>query len=55
MVSYSSAPLTGDHMISRVSVDTRLIVTSCGQQGTVGKRRDGEIKEWVRMVLKSPS
>lgn len=34
VVSYSSAPLTGVHMISRVSVETSFIITSCGQQGT---------------------
>lgn len=47
VVSYSSAPLTGDHMISRVSVDTRFILTSCGQQGTGGEegRRNAKMGE----------
>ncbi len=47
VVSYSSAPLTGDHMISRVSVETRFMVTPCGQQGTGGEvgRRNTNIGE----------
>lgn len=47
VVLYSSAPLTDDHMISRVSVETRFMVTSCGQQGTGGEvgKGNGKIGE----------
>jgi len=52
VVSYSSAPLTGDHMTSRVSVETSFTVTSCGQQGTGSGMTQGEEEAQIGKMIK---